>query len=285
MSAPEKYDDAIRRGYTLISYVSSKATTFPGFTCGDNCFILEDNTIQPFVTIGNNVVMWSGNHIGHHTVDQGPCDDHLARRHLGLLHHRAVLFLRRERDRARRDRGRPRDTGRHGGGDCEGHEGIRGLPGALAPSPPAFAATGSAVCRTNRRAEGACDHAVGESRASSSSPPISTSGWRTTPACPSPTRSATTILRIYFGPRDRQGRTRTDLHRRRRRRSVADPPRPRPTRARPGQAGRVRRQRRHALVHRQRRWQKVPLLHRVEPGRHRARIGMPWASLSASTAA
>ena len=64
----DKYDDAIRRGYTLISYVSSKATTFPGFTCGDNCFILEDNTIQPFVTIGNNVVMWSGNHIGHHTV-------------------------------------------------------------------------------------------------------------------------------------------------------------------------------------------------------------------------
>jgi UDP-3-O-[3-hydroxymyristoyl] glucosamine N-acyltransferase len=39
-----------------------------GFTCGDNCFILEDNTIQPFATIGNDVVMWSGNHIGHHSV-------------------------------------------------------------------------------------------------------------------------------------------------------------------------------------------------------------------------
>jgi acetyltransferase-like isoleucine patch superfamily enzyme len=35
---------------------------------GENCFIFEDNTIQPFVTIGNNVVMWSGNHIGHHSV-------------------------------------------------------------------------------------------------------------------------------------------------------------------------------------------------------------------------
>jgi UDP-3-O-[3-hydroxymyristoyl] glucosamine N-acyltransferase len=32
---------------------------------GDNCFILEDNTIQPFVTIGSNVTLWSGNHIGH----------------------------------------------------------------------------------------------------------------------------------------------------------------------------------------------------------------------------
>ena len=32
-----------------------------------NCFILEDNTIQPFVEIGNNCVLWSGNHIGHHS--------------------------------------------------------------------------------------------------------------------------------------------------------------------------------------------------------------------------
>ena len=64
----EKYYEAKGRGYELISYVSSKATTFRGFECGDNCFILENNTIQPFVSIGNNVVMWSGNHIGHHTV-------------------------------------------------------------------------------------------------------------------------------------------------------------------------------------------------------------------------
>ncbi len=64
----EKYDAAKAKGYKLISYVSSKATTFPGFECGDNCFILEDNTIQPFVKIGSNVVMWSGNHIGHHST-------------------------------------------------------------------------------------------------------------------------------------------------------------------------------------------------------------------------
>lgn len=64
----DKYYDARRRGYQLISYVSSRATVFPGFECGDNCFILEDNTIQPFVKIGSNVVLWSGNHIGHHSV-------------------------------------------------------------------------------------------------------------------------------------------------------------------------------------------------------------------------
>jgi sugar O-acyltransferase (sialic acid O-acetyltransferase NeuD family) len=56
------------KGYELISYVSSKATVFPGVPIGDNCFILEDNTIQPFSSIGNNVVLWSGNHIGHHSV-------------------------------------------------------------------------------------------------------------------------------------------------------------------------------------------------------------------------
>ena len=40
---------------------------------GDNCFILEDNTIQPFVTIGNNVTLWSGNHIGHDSVIEDHC--------------------------------------------------------------------------------------------------------------------------------------------------------------------------------------------------------------------
>jgi acyl-[acyl carrier protein]--UDP-N-acetylglucosamine O-acyltransferase len=29
---------------------------------------LENNTIQPFVTIGDNVILWSGNHIGHHSI-------------------------------------------------------------------------------------------------------------------------------------------------------------------------------------------------------------------------
>ena len=56
------------RGYELISYVSSRATCFPGTPIGQNCFVLEDNTIQPFTTIGDNVVLWSGNHLGHHSV-------------------------------------------------------------------------------------------------------------------------------------------------------------------------------------------------------------------------
>jgi sugar O-acyltransferase (sialic acid O-acetyltransferase NeuD family) len=63
----QKCEEAKQKGYQLISYVSSKATTWPDLSIGENCFIFEDNTIQPFVKIGNNVTIWSGNHIGHHS--------------------------------------------------------------------------------------------------------------------------------------------------------------------------------------------------------------------------
>jgi sugar O-acyltransferase (sialic acid O-acetyltransferase NeuD family) len=66
------YEEGKARGYEFISYVSSKATVCDN-EIGDNCFILEDNTLQPFTKIGNNVVMWSGNHIGHH----GVIEDHV----------------------------------------------------------------------------------------------------------------------------------------------------------------------------------------------------------------
>lgn len=60
------YEQAKEKGYELVTYVSSKATIWEGANeIGDNCFIFEDNTIQPHVKIGNDVVLWSGNHIGH----------------------------------------------------------------------------------------------------------------------------------------------------------------------------------------------------------------------------
>jgi sugar O-acyltransferase (sialic acid O-acetyltransferase NeuD family) len=64
----EKVALACARGYRLVSYLSSRATVFPGFEPKQNCFILEDNTIQPFASIGANVTLWSGNHIGHHSI-------------------------------------------------------------------------------------------------------------------------------------------------------------------------------------------------------------------------
>lgn len=69
----EKYLAAKALGYEMASYVSSRATVLNDGNIGENCFILEDNTIQPFVTIGNDVVMWSGNHVGHHSVIHDHC--------------------------------------------------------------------------------------------------------------------------------------------------------------------------------------------------------------------
>ena len=63
-----KYFESKEMGYELVSYISSKCSFMSQFKCGDNCFIFEDNTIQPFVRIGNNVTLWSGNHIGHHST-------------------------------------------------------------------------------------------------------------------------------------------------------------------------------------------------------------------------
>lgn len=64
----DKYLAAKAKGYTIASYISSRATILNGGAIGENCFVLEDNTIQPFATIGHNVTLWSGNHIGHHST-------------------------------------------------------------------------------------------------------------------------------------------------------------------------------------------------------------------------
>ncbi len=59
------------KGYSPISYVSSNSTVHAAHV-GENCFILERSNVQPFARIGDNCVIWSGTHIGHHSV----IDDH-----------------------------------------------------------------------------------------------------------------------------------------------------------------------------------------------------------------
>ena len=61
----EKYSQMKSLGYDLVSYICSKSVAWPDLSIGDNCFILENQTIQPTVLIGNNVMIWSGNHLGH----------------------------------------------------------------------------------------------------------------------------------------------------------------------------------------------------------------------------
>jgi len=69
----EKYRQVKAAGYTLASYVSTKSAVCKTVPIGDNCLILENQTIQRGCVIGNNVMMWSGNHIGHGTRVEDHC--------------------------------------------------------------------------------------------------------------------------------------------------------------------------------------------------------------------
>jgi sugar O-acyltransferase (sialic acid O-acetyltransferase NeuD family) len=69
----QKFQQAKAKGYSLPGYISSRvaACEMPRF--GENCFILEGNVFNYDVKIGNNVVMWSGNHVG----DLSVIEDHV----------------------------------------------------------------------------------------------------------------------------------------------------------------------------------------------------------------
>lgn len=67
-----KYYEAKEKGYSFITYISPKATYY-GTPVGENCFILENNVVQPFTKIGNNTILWSGNQIAHHSSIGNHC--------------------------------------------------------------------------------------------------------------------------------------------------------------------------------------------------------------------
>lgn len=69
----EKYTQAKQKGYRLVSYLSSKATHWNDTVMGENCFILENQVIQPAVRFGDDVIVWSGNHFGHDVVIGDHC--------------------------------------------------------------------------------------------------------------------------------------------------------------------------------------------------------------------
>src|SRR5712692_9841845 len=62
------YQQAKKKGYQFVSYVSSRAFVWRNVEIGENCFIMENNVLQYAVRVGNNVVLWSGNHVGHQSV-------------------------------------------------------------------------------------------------------------------------------------------------------------------------------------------------------------------------
>jgi sugar O-acyltransferase (sialic acid O-acetyltransferase NeuD family) len=69
----EKVAQATLKGYELIGHISPRAVVWSGFVLHPNTFIMENNVIQPYVRVGRDVIMWSGNHVGHHTSIEDHC--------------------------------------------------------------------------------------------------------------------------------------------------------------------------------------------------------------------
>ena len=66
----EKCAAAKARGYRLASYISSRASVWADLQVGENCMIMEGIVIQPFVKIGEGVIMFCSSLVSHH-VDIG----------------------------------------------------------------------------------------------------------------------------------------------------------------------------------------------------------------------
>ncbi len=67
------YEEVKQHGYTCATFVHPDVMIWESTRLGDNTFILENNTVQPFTEIGANTFLWSGNHIGHHSKIGSHC--------------------------------------------------------------------------------------------------------------------------------------------------------------------------------------------------------------------
>lgn len=61
-----RYESARARGYAFASYVSSRASVWPGFTAGDNVLVYEHAIVQPFARVGSNCIVRAGANVSHH---------------------------------------------------------------------------------------------------------------------------------------------------------------------------------------------------------------------------
>jgi sugar O-acyltransferase (sialic acid O-acetyltransferase NeuD family) len=67
------FEEAKDKGYSLISYVHPSTILNDEFEMGENCFIFENNVIQPYVKLEDDVIIWTGNVISHHTTIMKHC--------------------------------------------------------------------------------------------------------------------------------------------------------------------------------------------------------------------
>ncbi|EAI8629103.1 acetyltransferase [Campylobacter lari] len=67
------YDFLKNKGYKFASYISSNSFVWKNVEIGENCFIMPNNVLHPFCKIGNNVIIWGSNDIGHRSIIRDHC--------------------------------------------------------------------------------------------------------------------------------------------------------------------------------------------------------------------
>lgn len=68
-----KCNEALAKGYLLVSIISPRANVPLNVTYGWNCFIMPPAIVHPCVQLKNNVFVWSGAMVAHHSVIDDNC--------------------------------------------------------------------------------------------------------------------------------------------------------------------------------------------------------------------
>jgi sugar O-acyltransferase (sialic acid O-acetyltransferase NeuD family) len=67
------YNEVKSKGFKCIRYIHRKAIVWSENAIGDNTFIFPGCVVEPFVTIGNNCVLWTSSLIAHHSAIGNHC--------------------------------------------------------------------------------------------------------------------------------------------------------------------------------------------------------------------
>lgn len=68
-----KCEEVMLKGYNLVSIISPNSNLPKNVTYGHNCFIMPPAIVHPCVKLGNNVFVWSGAMVGHHSIIGDDC--------------------------------------------------------------------------------------------------------------------------------------------------------------------------------------------------------------------
>lgn len=69
----QKYTEAKEKGYSFVSYIHPTSIISKNAKIGSNCFISENVVIQPFVNIGDKVIIFIGSMISHDVTIEDNC--------------------------------------------------------------------------------------------------------------------------------------------------------------------------------------------------------------------